>query len=231
MFTGLGDDTITIVQPNAPAALPPKIVIDGGANDTPANKGGDHLAVLAAANAAVKAGGSVLGAAVSLNVVAVGDSAAAPIQIGLVDSGRRIASIEAVYLIGSEADDLLLNDSTVPSVIDGRGGADWLSGGAAVDVIFGGTGVDVLFGGLGDDFLFSDQNPQGNVVPAAGVAGEYVDGGGGTKDSAVAFGDQVVRVTGSLAGNGLTLDAASRKAAKRDAQLIYAEALAAIAPF
>ena len=90
----------------------------------------------------------------SLNTVIVGNrpSVSDPNEYPIQVDGA-----ETLYLLGSVADDLLVNESTIRSVDYGRQGDDWMLGGKAADVIFGGLGSDKLFGRDGDDFLFPDE--------------------------------------------------------------------------
>ncbi len=75
------------------------------------------------------------------------------------------------------------------SYIDGRGGADILTGGAAGDSFTGGDGADTLTGSAGDDLLIGNEandnlsGGAGNDVLRGGTGnGDSMDGGAGTED-------------------------------------------------
>ncbi|WP_255359228.1 VCBS domain-containing protein, partial [Rhizobacter sp. Root1221] len=74
------------------------------------------------------------------------------------------------------------------SYIDGRGGMDRLTGGAAGDIFIGGTGNDDLVGSAGNDFLGGGDGGDalsggaGNDVLRGGQGNDNIDGGAGTED-------------------------------------------------
>lgn len=91
------------------------------------------------------------------------------------------AEIVDILFIGSEGDDIFVNETDIDSIAFGRGGNDRLVGGSGNDDLFGGAGndrlyggegVDVLVGGGGTDRLFEDSGlvalpstGDGEVVP------------------------------------------------------------------
>ncbi|WP_418147726.1 VCBS domain-containing protein [Variovorax paradoxus] len=94
---------------------------------------------------------------------------------------------------GNSADtiDLSATGTYQASFIDGRGGADNLTGGAGGDVFIGGTGnaADTLIGSAGNDLLIGgDGNDTlsggaGNDVLRGGIGnGDTMDGGAGSED-------------------------------------------------
>ncbi|MDH4310915.1 MAG: type I secretion C-terminal target domain-containing protein, partial [Gammaproteobacteria bacterium] len=92
------------------------------------------------------------------------------------------------------------------SYIDGRGGADTLTGGAAGDIFIGGTGnsADILTGAAGNDLLIGgDGNDTlsggaGNDVLRGGTGNtDFMDGGAGNEDM-LDFSDGTSAVTFTL---------------------------------
>jgi VCBS repeat-containing protein len=86
--------------------------------------------------------------------------------------------------IGNGADtiDLSAAGTYQASYIDGRGGADMLTGGAAGDVFIGGTGngADTLTGSAGNDLLVGGD---GNDTLSGGAGNDVLRGGIGSNDS------------------------------------------------
>ena len=77
-----------------------------------------------------------------------------------------VANLAFVNVRGRGGDDTILNDTALPSLIEGGSGDDIVLGGDALinfggaepgtDAIFGGLGSDALFGNRGMDFLYDD---------------------------------------------------------------------------
>ena len=132
----------------------------------------------------------------------IGTNGGDDVFVGISGSGRRfeINDVESLQIFGRAGNDTVLNDTGVPSLIDGGDGDDTLTGGSAPDVIFGGDGRDSILAGAGDDFLFPDNvlrsSPETSTVVVPVVPNEYIDGGAGSNDRAVSFGDTVTGVEG-----------------------------------
>jgi Ca2+-binding RTX toxin-like protein len=59
--------------------------------------------------------------------------------------------IGRIVFQGGDGDDLLVNDSSIPSIVRGGAGNDTLLGGSGDDLLLGGSGEDVILGGGGRD--------------------------------------------------------------------------------
>jgi VCBS repeat-containing protein len=83
---------------------------------------------------------------------------------------------------GADTIDLSAAGTYQASYIDGRGGADVLTGGAAGDVFIGGTGngADTLTGSAGNDLLVGGD---GNDTLSGGAGNDVLRGGIGSNDS------------------------------------------------
>jgi Ca2+-binding RTX toxin-like protein len=142
-----------------------------------------------------------------------------------------VANVELLHLMGRAGDDVIVNDTNVPSLLEGdriqsdppgfiKIFRDVLVGGSAMDVIFGDAGADWLFGNAGNDYLFSDQSVPGFLVapnsdllqsldpPIWYADGDVLDGGPGL-DSAVQFGagDLLISIDAGLLEGGACKDA------------------------
>jgi hypothetical protein len=137
VVAGNGNDHVAIFTPTAAPLLPSLISVTG-------NAGTDQLDIAGTA---------------SMDRIVAGDlddpsPFVAPIEV---------ASLELLHIYGDAQNDFLVNDSKVPSVVEGGTGDDVLIGGSATDNLFGGAGIDRLFGNGGDDYLFSDQDLTGSA--------------------------------------------------------------------
>lgn len=76
-------------------------------------------------------------------------------QTGEEDVTRRFsrARVRAIAISTGGGDDVVRNETSLPSKISGGSGNDLLIGGIAQDVIAGGNGDDVIYGGRGNDDL------------------------------------------------------------------------------
>ena len=83
---------------------------------------------------------------------------------------------------GGDSIDLSAAGTYQASYLDGRGGADNLTGGAAGDIFIGGTGngADTLLGGNGNDLLIGGD---GNDTLTGGAGNDVLRGGIGNNDS------------------------------------------------
>ncbi|MGH8131489.1 MAG: beta strand repeat-containing protein, partial [Steroidobacteraceae bacterium] len=83
---------------------------------------------------------------------------------------------------GADTIDLSAAGTYQASYLDGRGGADSLTGGAAGDIFIGGTGngADTLIGGDGNDLLVGGD---GNDALTGGAGNDVLRGGVGNNDS------------------------------------------------
>ena len=61
--------------------------------------------------------------------------------------------VQRVVFVGGEGNDVLVNDSSVPTIARSGAGADVLMGGDGDDLIAAGTGDDIVLGGGGDDLI------------------------------------------------------------------------------
>ena len=111
---------------------------------------------------------------------------------------------------GADTLDLSTAGNYQASFIDGRGGADTLTGGAAGDIFIGGTGngADTLIGSAGNDLLIGgDGNDTlsgraGNDVLRGGVgSNDSMDGGAGNEDL-LDFSDGTVGINFTLTQGG-----------------------------
>ncbi|MEJ8827453.1 cadherin-like domain-containing protein, partial [Variovorax humicola] len=157
---------------------------------------------LDAANGTISfASGSTAGATAGSFQYTVSDgaggtsTATATIDIRALSSGN-----------GADSLDLSATGTYQASFIDGRGGADNLTGGAAGDVFVGGSGngADTLIGSAGNDLLIGgDGNDTltggaGNDVLRGGIGNnDSMDGGDGTEDL-LDFSDGTVAVNFTL---------------------------------
>ena len=94
------------------------------------------------------------------------------------------------------------------SYIDGRGGADNLTGGAAGDTFVGGDGADTLTGSAGDDLLIGNDGNDtliggaGNDILRGGIgSNDSMDGGAGNEDL-LDFSDGTVGISFTLSQGG-----------------------------
>ncbi len=65
-----------------------------------------------------------------------------------------VESVSRLRFIGGSGDDVIRNDTSIPSHASGNEGNDSYFGGAGVDIVFGGSGDDTLRLGDGDDWAF-----------------------------------------------------------------------------
>lgn len=84
-------------------------------------------------------------------------------------------SVDSITINGSNSTESL-GGSSQDDVIDGKNGNDTLSGYAGNDILIGGAGKDKMYGGANNDEFWFTANLTVNDV----VAGEIVNGGGGT---------------------------------------------------
>jgi Ca2+-binding RTX toxin-like protein len=97
----------------------------------------------------------------------------------------KLANAEILQIFGEAGNDILVNNSDAPSMIDGGQGNDLIYGhdapsappGSRDDVLLGGANVDQLFGRGGNDYLFADYQPV-RVLPPQQK--EVLDGGAGS---------------------------------------------------
>jgi hypothetical protein len=79
---------------------------------------------------------------------------------------------------GEGNDNINLSGTSLPSAVDGRGGADTIIGGGGADVLHGGAGNDSIVGGFGADQLFGDDGDD-KIDAVDGTSDPKVDGGAG----------------------------------------------------
>jgi hypothetical protein len=89
---------------------------------------------------------------------------------GLIRSAFEVDSVNYVHLRGFAGNDVIINDTIIPALLEGGDGVDVLVGGDALapnvdpgnpatvgtDVMFGGLGADAIFGNRGTDYLLDD---------------------------------------------------------------------------
>jgi len=100
-----------------------------------------------------------------------------------------MSGVDLLLLYGLDGNDRLVNESDVPSMMDGGAGNDTLIGGSQADQLYGSAGVDQLFGRAGDDTLMPDYDSR---VRLFATAGELVDGGPGHDILQFGSGDQLI---------------------------------------
>ena len=135
---GSGSNVLTLDQPEASTnPVLTKVFISGGA-------GANNVLQVNAANSSEFRSLAQSTTDTQLNSLIVGSNNVDPIQF---QSG----TLKALYLFGTAHNDMIVNDSSTPSLIDGGGGNDWLVGGSGVNMIFGGgPGNQYLFGTGGE---------------------------------------------------------------------------------
>ena len=89
--------------------------------------------------------------------------------------------VKSIYFRGRDGDDVVVNDTDIPTKMFGNNGNDRLVGGSDVDDLRGGPGNDELSGRGGDDELHGDH---GN---------DTLDGGAGHDDVRGWYGDDLLR--------------------------------------
>jgi len=62
--------------------------------------------------------------------------------------------VTALYIHSYGGDDTIINETTLPSTMDGGDGNDQIFGGSVADRIYGGTGDDEIWGGDGPDSIW-----------------------------------------------------------------------------
>jgi hypothetical protein len=77
------------------------------------------------------------------------------------------SSIRKIYFLAGDSSDTFLNDTSIPSLVDGGGGNDTVWGGYGNDTVLGGAGTDYLYGWYGNDNL------------NGGANGDHLDGEAG----------------------------------------------------
>jgi len=80
------------------------------------------------------------------------------------------------YVLGSNVEDGVVNDSVSGNFLFGLDGSDELRGGAGDDVLIGGGAVDQLYGGAGDDVL--DGGDGGDLFEGGAGGDEFIGGAG-----------------------------------------------------
>ncbi len=205
-----GNNKIEVQMPEAIAAKPlTHIWVAGG---QPAGMAGNTnvLCVTSANSSVIKANGSINGSDARINAVVAGD--------GTVDTPAgavqpiQFSNIDALYLHGSTNSDLLVSNSNTFSVLDGRGGGDWMLAGTGQSVLYGGgapVGAAVyLFGrATGSGFLLPNTSldaPTDNTLPGKA----FIDGRSGDYD-AVASDANIKAVPGRIFTSDGTLDVIS----------------------
>ena len=125
---------------------------------------------------------------------------------GGTTTGTVTIDIRAVDTGGSNADTINLTTTGGfyhASYINGKLGADPLTGGAPGDVLIGGSGADTLNGSAGTDLLVGGDNNDtlnggaGNDVLRGGAGNDGIDGGDGTED--------LIDFSDATAGTGISL--------------------------
>lgn len=94
----------------------------------------------------------------------------------LVQRTFATAAVKSITVQSLGGDDLVANNTNLPSTMYGGRGNDVLIGGAARDVIFGEAGNDLIYGGLGNDILSGGAD---NDTVNGGAGDDEIWGGAG----------------------------------------------------
>ncbi len=70
----------------------------------------------------------------------------------------QVKDLKSIEVWGLGGDDIIINKTSIPSLLIGGDGKDVLKGGEATDLLFGGDGTDSLYGNGGLDYVFGDQD-------------------------------------------------------------------------
>src|SRR5262249_9738451 len=88
------------------------------------------------------------------------------------------SQVKSILFLGLGGKCAVLNLSSLPAVVDGGGGNDFLSGGGGKCTVHGGLGDDSVMGGIGQDLLFGDEDDD-TVVSVGGTQNDVLSGGPG----------------------------------------------------
>lgn len=114
------------------------------------------------------------------------------------DVVRGFEGLTLIHIFGEGGDDVIINNTSIESRMDGGNGNDHLIGGSVGDLLDGGKGNDilegrggndVLFGGRGDDSLFGGE---GIDFLWGQLGNNFIDGGGGMDIILLGLNDDLV---------------------------------------
>src|SRR5262245_18594811 len=94
-------------------------------------------------------------------------------------ASRTFNGVKKIAVQAGEGNDTVnLSAISLPSAVDGKGGADTITGGGGADTLHGGSGNDSIVGGFGSDQPFGDDGDD-KLDAADGTSDSRVDGGNG----------------------------------------------------
>lgn len=98
---------------------------------------------------------------------------------------RTFSRLVSIHIEGSNGDDRIENNSSLPATIEAKYGNDYVRGGSENDTIYGGGGADRLEGGDGHDTLIGGSEAdtlfggEGNDTLRGGQGNDWLYGGNG----------------------------------------------------
>src|SRR6185295_4989065 len=120
----------------------------------------------------------ITGTAGNDNISVKGSGSSATVTMN--GASKTFNGVKKIAVQAGEGNDIVnLSGIALPSAVDGRGGADTITGGQGADVLHGGSGNDSITGGFGADQLFGDDGDD-KLDAVDGTADTRVDGGAGT---------------------------------------------------
>src|SRR6266850_977151 len=130
-------------------------------------------------NASVDSAGTLIitGTAGNDSIVVKGSGHSATVTMN--GGSKTFNGVKKIAVQAGEGNDVVnLSGISLPSAVDGRGGADTITGGGGADTLHGGTGNDSIVGGFGPDQLFGDDGDD-KIDAVDGTPDPKVDGGAG----------------------------------------------------
>jgi hypothetical protein len=130
-------------------------------------------------NASVDSAGTLIitGTAGNDSIVVKGSGNSATVTMN--GGSETFNGVKRIAVQAGEGNDTVnLSGISLPSAVDGRGGADTIVGGSGADVLHGGPGNDSIVGGFGPDQLFGDDGDD-KIDAVDGTPDPKVDGGNG----------------------------------------------------